>query len=234
MVVPKGYYQDTKMQIAKDASMRVGQEKREGERDYRFNRLRPMTKTKQTWQEKWLAKEESGSSSDSSSEEASKVTSARGEDNPRSGDRNPELGNCNPESRNCHPESGHRNPDSGNSNLGKENDWQGEEPVLLDINMVFTTLAEFHAPMEDVTELVLGATCALFEKLENSGVHMKPLFIWGDLDGTSIGHMLIDGGASINILLLSLFKKLDHVDGDLKHTNLCLSGFQVIRQRQKE
>jgi hypothetical protein len=35
----------------------------------------------------------------------------------------------------------------------------------------------------------------------------------------------VDGGASINILLLSLFKKLGHVEGDLKHTNLSLSGF---------
>jgi hypothetical protein len=30
MVVPKGYYQDTKMQLAKDASKRVGREKRRG------------------------------------------------------------------------------------------------------------------------------------------------------------------------------------------------------------
>jgi hypothetical protein len=37
--------------------------------------------------------------------------------------------------------------------------------------------------------------------------------------------MLIDGGASINILLLSLFKKLNHIEGDLKCTNLSLSGF---------
>jgi hypothetical protein len=45
------------------------------------------------------------------------------------------------------------------------------------------------------------------------------------LDGTPIGHMLIDGGASVNILLLSLFKKLDHVECDLKCTNLSLSSF---------
>jgi hypothetical protein len=36
--------------------------------------------------------------------------------------------------------------------------------------------------------------------------------------------MLIDGGASVNILPLLLFKKLSHVEGDLKCTNLCLSG----------
>jgi hypothetical protein len=37
--------------------------------------------------------------------------------------------------------------------------------------------------------------------------------------------MLVDGGASINILPLSLFKKLGHVEGDLKRTNLSLGGF---------
>jgi hypothetical protein len=36
--------------------------------------------------------------------------------------------------------------------------------------------------------------------------------------------MLVDGGASINILPLSLFKKLNHVEGDLKRTNLSLSS----------
>jgi hypothetical protein len=46
----------------------------------------------------------------------------------------------------------------------------------------------------------------------------------GHLDGTSIRHIIIDGGASVNILPLSLFKKLDHVEGDLKCTNLSLSG----------
>jgi hypothetical protein len=46
-VVPKGYYQDTKTQIAKDASKRVGWEKEEEEQDYWFNHLRLMTKLKQ-------------------------------------------------------------------------------------------------------------------------------------------------------------------------------------------
>jgi hypothetical protein len=37
--------------------------------------------------------------------------------------------------------------------------------------------------------------------------------------------MLVDGGASVNILPLPLFKKLGHIEGDLKRTNLSLSGF---------
>jgi hypothetical protein len=156
-----------------------------------------MTKPRQTWWEKWLAEEEGSRSSDSSSEEASKVTLARGEDN----------------------------PDLGNSNSSKENDRQGEKPVSMDVNMVFTVHAEFCVPTEDVVELALGAKRAIFEKPENPSAHMKPLFIQGHLDKTPIGHMLVNGGANINILPLSLFKKLDHVEGDLKCTNLSLSGF---------
>jgi hypothetical protein len=40
-----------------------------------------------------------------------------------------------------------------------------------------------------------------------------------------IVHFLVDGGASIYILPLSLFRKLGHVEGDLKCTNISLSGF---------
>jgi hypothetical protein len=103
------------------------------------------------------------------------------------------------------------------------------EPILAKglalIHMVFMIPAEFRAPAEDIAELMLGAGRAVFEKPKNPGAHMKPLFIWGHLDRTPFGHMLVDGGASIYILLLLLFKKLGHVKGDLKRTNLSLSGF---------
>jgi hypothetical protein len=95
----------------------------------------------------------------------------------------------------------------------------------MDVNMVFMIPAEFRAPMEDVAELAMGAERAVFEKPENPGAHMKHLFIQGHLDGTPIGHILVDRGASVNILLVSLFKKLSHIEGDFKCTNLCLSGF---------
>jgi hypothetical protein len=142
----------------------LAEKKEEEERDYWFNSLRPMTKPKQTWREKWLAKEEGGSSGDSSGEEASKITLARGEDNSGSGDRNPESCNCKPESGNFHSESGNRNPDSGDSNPGKENDRQGEELVSMDVNMVFVIPTEFYVPMEEIAELALGAERVVFEK----------------------------------------------------------------------
>jgi hypothetical protein len=147
------------------------------------------------------------------------------------------LGNSSPESGNCHPELGNRSPDSGNSNLGKENDQHGEVSVLMDVNMVFMIPAEFRVPAEDVMKLALGVEHSLSEKPENLGAHMKPLFIQGHLDGMPIRHMLVDGGASINILLLLLllllFKKLGHVKGDLKCTNFSLSGFVGDPTEQK-
>jgi hypothetical protein len=174
---PRGITKTQKCRLQKMRQKELAEKKEEEEWDYWVNHLRPMMKLKQTWRGKWLAKEEGCSSGDSSSEEASKVTPARGEDNPKSSDGNPDSGNCNLESGNCHPESGNRNPDSGNSNLGKENDRHGEEPVLMDVNMVFTILIEFRVPTKDVPELALGAERAVFEKQENPGAHMKPLFI---------------------------------------------------------
>jgi hypothetical protein len=154
--------------------------------------------------EKWLAKEENGSSDDSSSEEEVEVTSDKGGSN---------------------LESGNGNSRSGNGNPGGEEDRREEQLTQMDVNMVFIILAEFHAPADDVEELTLGAGRAVFKKPKNPGAHMKPLFIRGHLDGTPIGNMLVDGGASVNILSLSLFKKLGHVKGDLRRTNLSLSGF---------
>jgi hypothetical protein len=188
----------TRKDILQEMHQRVLVEKKEEEeRDYWFNHLWPMTKPKQTWWEKWLAKEENGSSSDISGEEEVEVTS----------------------------DKGGSNQGSGNDNPGEEEDWREEQQTRMDVNMVFMIPEEFHAPAEDIAELTLGVGHAVFEKLENLGAHMKPLFIWGHQDGMSIGHMLVDGGTSINILPLLLFKKLGHVKGDLKCTNLSLTGF---------
>jgi hypothetical protein len=191
----------------------LAEKKEEEEQDYWFNCLWPMTKPKETWQEKWLAKEEGCSSGNSSSKEVSKVTPAKGEDNPESG--------------NCHPEL-------GNHNSGKENDWQGEEPVPMDVNMVFTILAEFHMPTKDIAELLLGAEHAVFEKQENLGAHMKPLFIRGHVDGTLIWHMLTDGGATSTSCHCRCSGSSATTKVILNVQFLALAILQVIQRRQKE
>jgi hypothetical protein len=99
------------------------------------------------------------------------------------------------------------------------------EAPSMDVDMVFAIPSEFRAPDQDVAELDLGVERAVFEKHEKAGEHMKPLFIWGHLDGAPVGYMLVDGGASMNILPLSMFDKLGHSEGDMKRTNLSLTGF---------
>jgi hypothetical protein len=105
---PRGITKTQKYRLQKMRQRELAKKKEEEERNYWLNRLwpmTPMTKLKQMWRAKLLAKEEGSSSGDSSMEEASKVTSARGVNNQGLGDGNPESGNC--------------NPDSGNSNPGK-------------------------------------------------------------------------------------------------------------------
>jgi hypothetical protein len=65
----------------------------------------------------------------------------------------------------------------------------------------------------------------MFEKPEKLGEHMKPLYIKGHLDGWPVGRMMVDGGASINIMPLSMFEKLGHKECELKQTNMSLCGF---------
>jgi hypothetical protein len=56
----------------------------------------------------------------------------------------------------------------------------------------------------------------VFEKPAVAGEHMKPLYIKGHLDGKPVGRMMVDGGASVNIMPLALFERLGHCEHDLK------------------
>jgi hypothetical protein len=70
----------------------------------------------------------------------------------------------------------------------------------------------------------------VFKKPVEACKQMKPLFIKGHLDGKPMGCMMVDGGASVNIMSLDVFE-LGHVFEELgrvnimKKINLSLSGF---------
>jgi hypothetical protein len=53
---------------------------------------------------------------------------------------------------------------------------------------------------------------------------LKPLYIQGHIDERPISRMHVDGGAAINMMPYSLFKKLVREDGELMKTNLTLNG----------
>jgi hypothetical protein len=64
----------------------------------------------------------------------------------------------------------------------------------------------------------------VFEKPEKSSQHLKPLYIWGHIEGRSISRMLINGGAAVNLMSYSIFKKLGKEEDELVKTNLMLNG----------
>jgi hypothetical protein len=53
---------------------------------------------------------------------------------------------------------------------------------------------------------------------------MKSLYVQGHIDGRSISRMLIDGGAAINLVSYSVFKKFGREDDEFVKTNLTLNS----------
>jgi hypothetical protein len=97
-------------------------------------------------------------------------------------------------------------------------------PAGMDINIVFMLPTEFRGVEEEVAQMCLGLKEAMFEKPEELSQHMKPLYVRGHINGRPISRMLVNGSAAINLMLYSIFKKLEREDGDLMKTNLMLNG----------
>jgi hypothetical protein len=64
----------------------------------------------------------------------------------------------------------------------------------------------------------------VFKKPDELRQHLKSLYIWGHIDGKTISTMLVDGGATVNLMPYSAFKKLERDDDELVKTNLMLNG----------
>jgi hypothetical protein len=97
-------------------------------------------------------------------------------------------------------------------------------PTSMDVNMVFTLPTEFRGAEEEVAQMCLSPKEVVFEKPEESSQHLKPLYVRGHICGKPISRMLIDGGATVNLMLCSIFKKLGWKDDELMKTNLTLNG----------
>ena len=75
-------------------------------------------------------------------------------------------------------------------------------------------------------QLVLPPQPAIFDKPEGtSHRHMKPLYIRGHVNGKPMTKMLVDGGAAVNIMLYSTYRKLGKTPEDLIKTNMKLKDF---------
>ena len=98
----------------------------------------------------------------------------------------------------------------------------------MDINMVYYLPAEFHAVDEEgeVAQLDFGPKNAIFEKPKELVTHLKPLYLRGHINGSPLTRMLVDGGAVVNLMPYSVFKKLGLPDEELIKTNMVLNGFE--------
>jgi hypothetical protein len=97
-------------------------------------------------------------------------------------------------------------------------------PTSMDVNMVFMLPAEFRGAKEEVTQMCLGPKEVMFKKPEESSQHLKLLYVWGHIDEKPISKMLVDGGAVVNLMSYSIFKKLERKDDEVVKTNLTLNG----------
>jgi hypothetical protein len=121
------------------------------------------------------------------------------------------------------PESGPSAPHQDASDVVptsmEEDDLLGEDLVdyeaslectSMDVNVITffvdCTIVNDDEPV--VAQIDFGPIEAAFTKPKESVKHLKPLFVHGHIDGIPIAKMLVDGGATVNLMLYSLYRKL--------------------------
>ena len=105
------------------------------------------------------------------------------------------------------------------------------------IQMAFILSSEFRAPTDqevysdfdelEYEEMVAKLTVihqAIFDKPVKHW-HLKALYVKGFIDGKPMSKMLVDGGASINLMPYTTFHKLGKGPGDLIETDMMLKDF---------
>jgi len=82
------------------------------------------------------------------------------------------------------------------------------ECTNLEINVVHLSSDYFVVPEEDLAHLQFGPREAVFQKSSEKDNHLKALYIRGHINGKPVTRMLVDGGAIVNLMPYSLYKKL--------------------------
>ena len=128
-----------------------------------------------------------------------------------------------------------REENSSKSENRQPSDHKGKGPSA-DVNMVFMLPMEFLAPFSDdeeanfpdqIAQMALDQMTAIFEKpTDDERQHLKALFVRGTVDGQPMSKILIHGGAAINIMPYTIYRKLGKGDQDLTKTDVMLKDFE--------
>jgi hypothetical protein len=74
-----------------------------------------------------------------------------------------------------------------------------------------------------MAQLVLAKQATFDKPAKNR--HMRPLYLRGYVNGKPLTKMFVDGGATVNVMSYTTFKKLGMGPGDLTPTNIVLNDF---------
>ena len=98
--------------------------------------------------------------------------------------------------------------------------------------MAFLLSSEFRSPVDqevysdfdesEYEEIVVQQ--AIFDKPVKHQ-HLKALYVRGFVDGKPMNNMLVNGGASVNLMPYTTFRKLGKGPGDLIETDMMLKDF---------
>nr|CBG76268.1 OO_Ba0005L10-OO_Ba0081K17.19 [Oryza officinalis] len=112
---------------------------------------------------------------------------------------------------------------------------KGKRVASVPVNMVFILPAEYSVQAADEAvaddeqssaRLQLSPDQAIFDKpVDDSYRHLRPLCIKGFINGRPMTKMLVDGGAAVNLMPYTTFRKLGKVPEHLIKTNMVLKDF---------
>jgi len=98
-----------------------------------------------------------------------------------------------------------------------------------DVESDFTEEMAIHRPL---CYYVMNNGCVedqhvLFERsVVSMRLHLKPLFVQAKINGVGVNKVLVDGGATVNLLPQSFLKKIGLFDSDLKPHNVVLTNYE--------
>jgi hypothetical protein len=95
----------------------------------------------------------------------------------------------------------------------------------MEINVIYLSSTNYSLfEEEEVSQLALGPQHAFFKKSVELGDHLKQLYTHEHLDGTLMAHTLFYGGAAVNVMPYSTFKKLGKTDAERIKMNMMITG----------
>jgi hypothetical protein len=104
--------------------------------------------------------------------------------------------------------------------------------VPSEVNEVESDFTEQMAAHKPLCYYVMNNGCvedqhAVFERPDVSMTHhLKPLFIQAKINAVGVNKVMVDGGATVNLLPQSLLGKIGLVDSDLKPHNVVLTNYE--------